>query len=266
MLTIICVYNNKKSYQNNLLKSLKRQNIVYELVAIDNTKNKFKSAASALNYGAKNARGKYLVFVHQDVVLRGDDWLSRAEKILNQISKLGVAGSAGLNLKNQRVGYINDRGKIWGKSFKKPQKAQTIDECLLIIPRNIFKKLEFDEQNFDHWHCYGVDYCLEVKKLGLSVYTIPLLIDHNSPSANLKNLFKYQRRVFQKHYQNNRYICTTCGFLSRSTIGLKTYFPNSRLVEFYWGEAGVSPIGDLRSNLVKRANRALKKRLKGLKE
>ncbi len=68
-----------------LLKGLKNQTAHYELILIDNTKNKFKSAANALNFGAKNANGNYLIFVHQDVLLCSDTWLEEAEKIIKSI-------------------------------------------------------------------------------------------------------------------------------------------------------------------------------------
>ena len=265
MISVVCVYNNKKILKTNLLKSLKNQNQVYEWIPLDNTAAKFKSAASALNSGGRKARGKYLIFVHQDVVLKSKDWLRRTEEILNGISDLGIAGAAGLNFKNRRVGYINDSGKIWGKPFKKPQIAQTLDECLLIIPTNIFKKLKFDEKRFNHWHLYGVDYCLSIKKFGLNIYTIPAYIHHNSQRRNLENLFKYQKRVFEKHRREDEYISTTCGFLSLSTIWLKSHFPKSRLVDFYWRVAGISEVGKLYQNLYLRAGQALKRKIKRFK-
>ncbi len=264
MLSVVCVYNNKKSYKDNLLASLKKQDVVFELIPIDNTKGKFKSAAAALNWGGEKARGKYIIFAHQDVVLGGRDWLRKAEKVLNNLAALGIAGVAGLDFENRRVGYIDDRGKIWGKPLKKSQPVQTLDECLLIIPKKVFIGLKFDEKNFDHWHCYGIDYCLSVENLDLKAYVIPLLIHHLSPSTNLENLFKYQKRVFKKHRRENKSICTTCGFLSRSTISLKSRFPKSRTVEFYWTTAGVSPKGQLYQNLVKRTFRAIGKRAKWL--
>ena len=69
MISIVCVFNDKKVLNEYLLESLKNQTAHYELILIDNTKNKFKSASEALNYGAKNANGNYLMFVHQDVYL-----------------------------------------------------------------------------------------------------------------------------------------------------------------------------------------------------
>ena len=57
MISIVCVYNDESVIENWLLKSLKDQTVEFELIKIDNTKNKFKSAAKALNYGGKKAKG-----------------------------------------------------------------------------------------------------------------------------------------------------------------------------------------------------------------
>lgn len=55
MISIVCVYNNQDILNDWLLKSLKNQTIKFELIKIDNTRNTFKSAEEALNYGGKKA-------------------------------------------------------------------------------------------------------------------------------------------------------------------------------------------------------------------
>lgn len=216
MITIVCVYNNIGLFNNIFKESLERQNVKYELIALDNTKNEYKSAAKALNYGAKKATGKYIMFVHQDVELNSDFWLKKVEKYLDNISNLGIAGVAGMsgkgrNYEDRRRGYISNRGKLWGEPFEKYKDVQTLDELLLIAPKSVFDKLQFDEKRFDHWHCYGVDYCLSLKKIGLNPYVIPFFVYHRSPAANRNNLLKYQQRLYNKHKKHFRCIYTICG-------------------------------------------------------
>ena len=64
MISVICVYNNKKILDNCLLKSIKNQTTKVELILLDNREGRFKSAAEALNFGGEQANGKYLMFVH----------------------------------------------------------------------------------------------------------------------------------------------------------------------------------------------------------
>ena len=214
MISIVVVYNNEQGLNEILLKSLRNQTAKFELIKLDNTKGRFKSAAEALNYGGNQANEKYIMFVHQDVELGSTSWLENAEQFLDSIPKIGIAGVAGMSKKGKinderKKGYISDCGEIWGKPFEKPEEVQTLDECLLIVPKVVFAKLKFDEKIFDEWHCYGADYCLCTQQIGLKSYVLPLFIYHRSLRSNVKKLLKYQKRLYLKHKTNYKKIYTT---------------------------------------------------------
>jgi len=203
MISIICVYDDVNILRVNLLSSLKEQNTKFELILVDNTKALFKSLPKALNYGGNQAKGEYLMFVHQDVELIGSDWLRRAEKFLTSINDLGVAGVAGVDFDGNPVGFIVDRGRLWGSPIKNPKPVMTLDEQLLIIPRDIFNIMKFDE-GFK-WHSWAADICLRVQEFGLKTYVLPLLVSHNSSTLpilkagrieddDLKLWMKYRRK------------------------------------------------------------------------
>ncbi|MFA4983516.1 MAG: glycosyltransferase, partial [Candidatus Micrarchaeia archaeon] len=161
MITVVCVYNDKKTMSDCLLRGLKAQAAKHELIALDNTKGRFKSAAEALNYGGNKARGKYVMFVHQDVSLPSPNMLGEIEKTLDGLPNLGIAGAAGISGETGHVASNIMHGKPpWtaGKlRIKAPMKMQTLDECLLLVPRSVFKTLKFDEQVCNDWHLYAVD-------------------------------------------------------------------------------------------------------------
>jgi hypothetical protein len=223
MFSIICVYNNVKILNGCLLKNLKQQEKVeFEFIGLDNTSEAYRSAAEALNEGARKANCKYLFFIHQDVELVGSDWLWKASRMLNMASNLGVAGVCGMSSigkNNEERGrgliYQGDGVWSWSNPVTKPEPVQTVDECLLIIPRMLFKLIQFDSKTFDGWHCYGVDYCLSAKKLGFEVYVIPLVIKHLAGTLDLyfSNLLRYEKSLLRKHHQFRK-IYTTCGELS----------------------------------------------------
>lgn len=120
--SIICTYSDKESLDKNLLRSLRKQDDNYQLILVDNRHNKsFNSAASALNWAAQKAKGEYLIFVHQDIVLVGHDWLKKAMEIITNLPKLGIAGVAGRNSNNERVGYLDDGGKPWASPSINPK-------------------------------------------------------------------------------------------------------------------------------------------------
>ena len=83
--------------ENSLLKGLKKQARAYDLICLDNSQGQFASAAQALNHGARltNAASAYILFAHQDICFASDAWLGDAEKMLDTLQDLGIAGVVG---------------------------------------------------------------------------------------------------------------------------------------------------------------------------
>lgn len=219
-ISIICVYNNIDTLEKYLLKSLKNQSIQYELILVDNTSGEYNSAAEALNFGGVKANGSYLMFIHQDFELGSNTWLEESENILNNLEKLGVAGVAGKNTR-KCVSNIKEgippalSGSI---HITEPEEVLTIDECLIIIPNNLFKKIQFDEIICDNWHLYASDYCLTIKKLGYKSYVLPMDGYHASPGSSFSGETYYPtlKKIVKKHKKDYKWIYTTTG--SWSTI------------------------------------------------
>lgn len=204
MISMVCVYNDRKALNKYLLESLKNQTAYNELILIDNTNNKFKSASEALNYGAKKAKGTYLMFVHQDVKLYSKDWLENIEDEMNSLHNLGVAGVAGKTnegvLSNIKHG---DPPILAGKQIKISTKVQSVDECLVIIPKSVFNKFKFDEEICDDWHLYAVDYCLRILRTDLNIYVLPDFIYHASAGYSISKSYFYILEKLLKEYKND---------------------------------------------------------------
>ena len=239
MISIVCVYNNEEILKDSLLKSLENQTSKHELILIDNTQGKFESAAEALNSGGGKAKGEYIMFVHQDVDLCSDSWLEDTEKLLNSLPALGIAGVGGArrshgprrveSLTNIKHG-IPPVNVQYGVPLHKPEKVQTVDECLVIIPRPVFDILQFDEKVCDGWHLYAVDYSLSVARLGLGAHVIPASIYHSSTGIPNKNIwqtilsvssfpagyYRTMEKLLQKHRSHTKRVYTTCGCWSTS--------------------------------------------------
>ena len=93
-LSFICATNDKKTLNEMLISSLKKQiNQDFELILVDAKELGFKSAAETLNYGASLANGKYLCFAHQDIEFVDMDAI---DKIINYFNTydFGIAGVA----------------------------------------------------------------------------------------------------------------------------------------------------------------------------
>ncbi|MHC4545220.1 MAG: glycosyltransferase, partial [Planctomycetota bacterium] len=172
------------------------------------------------------AKGKYIMFIHQDVELGSDSWLEDVEKVLDDIPDIGIAGVVGMSeqgssMIERRRGHISSCGEIWGEPIKEAEQVQTLDELLMIVPKFLFGKMKFDEETFDGWHCYGVDYCLSAGQFGLKAYVIPAFIYHSSSRSNVQKLFEYQKRLYHKHRKNYKNIYATAGDISWSKLQIR---------------------------------------------
>ncbi len=229
MISIVCVYNDQDKLDSLLLASLKVQTTHFEIEAIDNRQGTFPSAAAALNYGGRLATGKYIMFVHQDIVLGSETWLADTEKWLDSIPDLGVAGVAGREM-NARYNTASVThgvpAKFVGRQhLSRPTQVQTLDECLIIVPRHLFARLEFDGKTCDDWHLYAVNYCLDAKTLGYDNYVVPTSTYHASLGRNTKSVLQIllklgslpegyvttAKKVLKKHQNSYKRIHTVCG-------------------------------------------------------
>ncbi len=225
LISIICVYNNKEVLDKYLLESLKTQNEEYELVLIDNRNNKFSSAASALNYGGKKAKGELLFFVHQDVEFYENN-LKDIKYYFKKCENLGIAGVQGVSEENNGRIITNivsgiPKTKVTDYNIKYITETQTLDELLLIIPNKVFNKYHFDEETCYDWHLYGADYCLNIKQKGFSVVLFPITLYHVSKGGSMSlEYFKTLQKVLDKYKYDYDRIYTNC---------LLSHDPNNQL-------------------------------------
>jgi hypothetical protein len=216
MISVVCVYNDRETLEEYLLKSLRAQSVEYELILLDNTKGRFKSAAQALNRGGKRAKGKYIMFVHQDVDLISPRFLAEAEAMLDALHRQGISGVAGKTeecpevITNILHGASSEPVK--GIRLSAPLLAQTVDECLFFIPREVFDRQRFDARACPDWHLYAADFALSVKRLGLNVYILPLKVYHASPGHSFSEKYYVTlAKILVKHRKDYGMIRTTMG-------------------------------------------------------
>jgi hypothetical protein len=221
MISVICVYNNRKILDDYLLKGLNDQTAESDLVLINNTAGRFSSAAKALNYGGEKATGDYLMFVHQDIDLISNTWLEDAERIMASLPSAGIAGMAGASDKHRGL-YSNLKqgnppvpAADW--PVERLLEVQTLDECLMLIPKVVFDKCKFDEDVCVDWHLYSVDYCLSIKNLSYKAFVLPLPGYHRSTGYSMsKGYYTTLKRIFIKHKGRYPIIYTTMGFWNTS--------------------------------------------------
>jgi glycosyltransferase involved in cell wall biosynthesis len=230
MITIICVYNDKNKFENNLLKSLNLQDIKFDTIFIDNSNGCYKSMSMAYNNAISNAKGDFIMFVHQDVELPGRNWLRIAEQELQKCKNSAIIGLAGCkqNVKGVYTNISHGENLDYAGQYRitRPIHAQTVDECLFFVPKKILNLYKFDEETCDGWHLYGVDFSLKCLKQGYNVYLIKLPVFHHTKPVSMdENYFRILWKLIKKYKKEYLNINTTCGnwIVSRKAIILKLW-------------------------------------------
>ncbi|MDY4476095.1 MAG: glycosyltransferase [Roseburia faecis] len=209
MLSIICPYNDKKILKNALENSIQRQiDTEYELLTIDANEHGFTSAAETLNYIGKNANGDFLIFIHQDVIFEANNILKQVDTFCRK-NKFGIAGVAGckkINGKSKTITQIHqgmDHKNISSlKKYNNPIEVDSLDECMLIIPKQIFNKYKFSDIGRT-WHLYGTDYSLNMLQHNYKVLLLPIDIWHLSDGASLNENYFDAMIKLAKIYRND---------------------------------------------------------------
>lgn len=194
-ISVICPYNNKAILETALLPSIRLQDYSdYELILINTQEMGFKSAASALNYGASRSVGDILVFVHQDIELLNKNIFRKISEFCS-FNDYGVAGVAGVSIKEHEVFSSVVQGnqkKQAGIAVNEVREADALDECFFFINKKNF--MGFDDLG-NTWHMYAVDYSLKCTLAKKKIYIVPLPVYHLSPGWSLDN--SYWRTLIQ---------------------------------------------------------------------
>jgi GT2 family glycosyltransferase len=222
MFSIVCVYNDKDVFSRSLLKSLQAQTAKFELIALDNSSGAFSSAAGALNHGTGQIRAesKYIMFAHQDISFSSKTWLQDIESMLHALPNLGIAGVAGNSKKANKLISNITHGmppRHDGYNLQEPVTAMTVDECCAIVPRDVFRKHQFDDILCNNWHLYVVEYCLRVLTLGYGVFVLPVDLHHGSTGNMDQSYFKILKKVLERYKTTYPKIYTSCGSWDTAT-------------------------------------------------
>jgi tetratricopeptide (TPR) repeat protein len=164
----------------------------FELMAIRDA----RSLTEAYNRALATARGEAIVFLHDDVEVlspRLDALLARA---LSRVDVVGVAGTralAGPTLgwagQAPMAGWLvhtDTACASWDFSLLALEGGlvrgmEALDGCFLAARTESARRIGFDENTFDAFHFYDLDFCLRAKRAGLAVAVdTDILVRHAS--------------------------------------------------------------------------------------
>lgn len=215
MISIICIYNDEKSLNSQLIKSLNKFEVNdYGLILLDSRKHGFTCSAEGLNYGAKKASGDVLIFAHQDIFIKKEKEFYEFCNFIKH-SRVGtIVGAAGAietsheNYTNYTTGPeldISEEDKVTGI-----QLVSCVDESFFGMKRETFEKHHFDENLCDDWHLYAVEISLFARKNGAEVFVYPIQIHHYSNGKISVGYMKGLLRIADHYRKSFKYIWTCC--------------------------------------------------------
>ena len=197
----------------------------YETVVFDNREKQY-GICKVYNEAAKNAKGDYLCFVHEDIEIKTNGWGKTLIEFVNKTENCGIIGLAGghyaprnfiswcpdvkaISMKiydpllsgNQELifKYYNPTNEVFSKAI-------CLDGVFLFAKKELWQENNFDERIFKGFHFYDADFSFAIAQkyqnyvyLGMDVYHFS---EGNMDSTYCENMY-----LFQKKWKNKLPYC-----------------------------------------------------------
>lgn len=196
-----------------------------------------KSLCEGYNRGVASARGDVLIFCHDDIELVHDDFAPRLLTHLQSFDLIGVAGTSRLvNSDWGQAGPPNTHGHIIHRPKDDPaldrdkmsgyiylaaglmrpvhENIQAVDGVFIATHRHVWDKLRFDQQTFDGFHLYDIDFSYRAHLAGYRLaIPLDLLLIHFSTGRYDRVWERHNRRFLEKfpalsNVPNVEYLCS----------------------------------------------------------
>jgi hypothetical protein len=205
MISIIICSVSQEMLANVSLNIEKTIGVPYEIIAFDNSLGK-KGICEVYNDGAKKAKFEVLCFMHEDIEYQTNDWGNIVFDIFTKIEKIGVLGVVGSSYKASTPSGWGAEGFEGETTFSnyiqsyKRKNADTelihhnpgkkdlarvacVDGMWICTTKSIVMKKPFDEKLLKGFHCYDIDFCLNVGQDLDVLVTFDILMRHFSEGS-----------------------------------------------------------------------------------
>ncbi|RZL68785.1 MAG: acyl esterase [Pedobacter sp.] len=210
----ICTLVTRKQEYNEMLQSFLNKGFSTEdceYLFIDNSTNCTFDAYQGLNIFLQQAKGKYIILCHQDVLVHDQD-RAHLSKCINEIEERDknwgiLANAGGINLKWIATNLTQGNGNVIKEKFL-PLQTKTVDENFIIVKSSANLTLSNDLSGF---HLYGTDLCILADILGYNAYIIDFNLTHKSDGNADQSFYAQKRAMITKyrHALRSRFLCTT---------------------------------------------------------
>lgn len=208
---VICSIDPAKFARVTANYALRLHAIDHEIIAIHDA----RSLAEAYNRGVARSRGDVIVFSHDDVEHLKPDFAAELLASLERVDIVGAAGTtrcidaywaaAGHPHVHGACAFPDAGGKvrfaIYGVEAPLVTGIQALDGMFFAARREAFERVRFDEETFDGFHGYDVDFSYAAHKAGLRVgVNNRFLVLHHSAGRFAEAWLGYRARFLAKHF------------------------------------------------------------------
>jgi glycosyltransferase involved in cell wall biosynthesis len=190
----------------------------YEIIAIDNTSNRYGICA-AYNQGGARAQYPFICFMHEDISFATPNWGKRVIRHFSDTNTgmLGMAGGDAKSLVPSSWSSCMISNEInifqYFHADRRPpehhlvtgppapdikKRVVALDGVWLCTRKEIFDQYKFDEVNFPGFHGYDIDYSLQLVQHYHLYVVFDILIHHYSEGKPDRTWMNSARRVSRK--------------------------------------------------------------------
>ena len=183
----------------------------HELIAIRDA----RSLAEAYNRGVAASRGDVVLLSHDDIDVLVPDFAARLHEHLRTFDALGVMGATQMSgpgwtwSRHPHLrGWITHRGPEedgWYASVVDPRPVAgdivVLDGVFMAARRSVFDEVRFDDETFDGFHLYDIDWSCRAAEAGFRLGVAgDLGIVHESRGRFGEKWAAYAERFCDKHW------------------------------------------------------------------
>lgn len=205
MISIVIASVNEKQLNDVKLNISQTIGVTHEIIAVENSKGN-RGICEIYNEGAGQAKYELLCFMHEDVEIKTIGWGHTVLKNFEEQHDLGLMGIAGSSYKTMvPSGWFCDSGTIGLNyvnilqryksaaietqlNYKNPNNERNatvvvIDGVWFCTKKEVVERFKFDEHTFKKFHCYDLDFSLQISAKYKAIVSYEILIEHFSEGS-----------------------------------------------------------------------------------
>lgn len=193
---LVIVDNGSKPDVKAYFDSLKGADIIY----IRNESN--LGPIRAINQGIKAARMKYVMAIHNDVIILEPGWLRKIMAVMDADTSIGVAGLAGRK-EIYKTGCVNEdslKHNLQNEDLNAAMEEElspvaVIDGLCFVMSRPLLDKIGGLDEAFGYMHCYDLDLSLQSIGAGFRNVVVRIAAMHIGNGGMTRKMKDYRDLV-----------------------------------------------------------------------